>query len=318
MKKKVKKMIRIMKCLGLKMQYDYLPSFSAHVALFMLMSLFPMAMFLTTFVKKLPFQVDRIGIYVEQYMPESIRPLAEQIIREVYTAKRGSLTVITFVVTIFCASKGFYAIRQGLNAVYGIRESRNFIMQYLIAGIYVIVFVLMLVMTFAIVVLGEGLVDVLILVLPQILQFERLIHAGRFLVMFFILLVFFLVMYINIPNRMSCVQYELPGALFTTFGWIFFSMVFSYYISHLANYSVTYGSLATLIVFMVWLYSSMYILFLGAECNVILQKYRECGCEIEIVLDYYMKAYEFDEIIDEHLQSINSKFDFVRSIIEKK
>ena len=131
----------------------------------------------------------------------------------------------------------------------------------------------MLFMTFVIVVLGEEIVDALLLLLPQFFPFELLIHIGRFFVMFIILSFFFLVMYLNIPNRKSQVKRELPGAIFTTLGWMLYSYAFSFYISHLANYTVTYGSLATMIIFMVWFYSSMYILFLGAECNVVLKEY---------------------------------------------
>lgn len=274
MKKKnlMRKIEEIVKYLRVKVQEDYLASFSAYAALFIIMSLFPLTMFLSTFIKRLPFGMERMAVYVEQYVPGSVKPLMNQIIKEVYYQNTGNLKWITLLVTIFCASKGFYAIRQGLNAVYGIRESRNIVVRYLIASVYVVIFVLMLFLTFIIVVLGEKTVDALLLLLPQFFPFELLIHIGRFLVMFFILVFFFLIMYMNIPNRKSSVKEELPGAAFTTVGWMVYSSAFSFYISHLANYSVTYGSLATMIIFMIWFYSSMYILFLGAECNMALKQ----------------------------------------------
>lgn len=317
-KTKIMKLIRMGRCLGLKIRYDYVSSFSAHAALFMIMSLFPLTMFLATFIRRLPFSVERVGICLQQYVPETISPLTKQILKEVYSDSRESLTWITLLVTIFCASKGFYAVRQGLNAVYGIRETRNVILRYVIAIVYVIVFVCMIVLTFIILVLGEELVNLILFMLPQFFRFEFLIHIGRFLVAFFILTFFFLVMYLNIPNRKSKIRYELPGALFTTLGWTGFSYAFSYYISHLANYSVTYGSLATMIIFMVWFYSSMYILFLGAECNVILRKYKENQCEIDMLLADYIQEYELDAILDERTQSINGRFDLIRRITENK
>lgn len=274
MKKDVtEKLIQIVKRLRVKVQEDYLASFSAYAALFIIMSLFPLIMFLSTFIKRLPFGMEKMSMYVDQYIPGMVKPLVNQIISEVYYIDTSNLKWITLLVTIFCASKGFYAIRQGMNVVYGIRESRNIVARYVIASVYVVIFVLMLFMTFVIVVLGEEIVDALLLLLPQFFPFELLIHIGRFFVMFIILSFFFLVMYLNIPNRKSQVKRELPGAIFTTLGWMLYSYAFSFYISHLANYTVTYGSLATMIIFMVWFYSSMYILFLGAECNVVLKEY---------------------------------------------
>ena len=274
MKKDVtEKLIQIVKRLRVKVQEDYLASFSAYAALVIIMSLFPLIMFLSTFIKRLPFGMEKMSMYVDQYIPGMVKPLVNQIISEVYYIDTSNLKWITLLVTIFCASKGFYAIRQGMNVVYGIRESRNIVARYVIASVYVVIFVLMLFMTFVIVVLGEEIVDALLLLLPQFFPFELLIHIGRFFVMFIILSFFFLVMYLNIPNRKSQVKRELPGAIFTTLGWMLYSYAFSFYISHLANYTVTYGSLATMIIFMVWFYSSMYILFLGAECNVVLKEY---------------------------------------------
>ena len=274
MKKDVtEKLIQIVKRLRVKVQEDYLASFSAYAALFIIMSLFPLIMFLSTFIKRLPFGMEKMSMYVDQYIPGMVKPLVNQIISEVYYIDTSNLKWITLLVTIFCASKGFYAIRQGMNVVYGIRESRNIVARYVIASVYVVIFVLMLFMTFVIGVLGEEIVDALLLLLPQFFPFELLIHIGRFFVMFIILSFFFLVMYLNIPNRKSQVKRELPGAIFTTLGWMLYSYAFSFYISHLANYKVTYGSLATMIIFMVWFYSSMYILFLGAECNVVLKEY---------------------------------------------
>ena len=128
MKKDVtEKLIQIVKRLRVKVQEDYLASFSAYAALFIIMSLFPLIMFLSTFIKRLPFGMEKMSMYVDQYIPGMVKPLVNQIISEVYYIDTSNLKWITLLVTIFCASKGFYAIRQGMNVVYGIRESRNIV-----------------------------------------------------------------------------------------------------------------------------------------------------------------------------------------------
>ena len=73
-----------------------------------------------------------------------------------------------------------------------------------------------------------------------------------------------------LPNRKSHIFRELPGAIITAGGWLLFSYLFSYYIDNMGNYSYTYGSLAALAICMLWLYFCMYILFIGAEINMIL------------------------------------------------
>ncbi|HXT09527.1 MAG TPA: YihY/virulence factor BrkB family protein [Roseiarcus sp.] len=59
----------------------------------------------------------------------------------------------------------------------------------------------------------------------------------------------------------------LPGAATAAFLWAFGSYVFSWYVEALANYSAAYGSLATVIVTMTWLWVSAAIILLGAQVN---------------------------------------------------
>ena len=65
---------------------------------------------------------------------------------------------------------------------------------------------------------------------------------------------------------------QFPGAIFATFGWSLFSFVYSIYISYFSNFSSTYGSLAAIVLIMLWLYICMNITLLGAEINVFLEK----------------------------------------------
>ena len=62
----------------------------------------------------------------------------------------------------------------------------------------------------------------------------------------------------------------LPGVGGSLAAWMVLSMAFSYYVEHLGRYSVLYGSIATVIVVLLWLYMSGQILVLGAEFSAAL------------------------------------------------
>jgi membrane protein len=85
------------------------------------------------------------------------------------------------------------------------------------------------------------------------------------------LLVFFLIIYIVIPNRKTKLLNELPGAMVCSAGWMGFSYAFSYYIDNFSNYASTYGSLTAVVLFMLWMYFCMYLLFIGAEVNLLFE-----------------------------------------------
>ena len=76
---------------------------------------------------------------------------------------------------------------------------------------------------------------------------------------------------IIIPNRKTRVIRELPGAIISAAGWILFSYAYSFYIDNMSNFSYMYGSLTAIVLCMLWLYFCMYIMFVGAEINVVLQ-----------------------------------------------
>ena len=59
------------------------------------------------------------------------------------------------------------------------------------------------------------------------------------------------------------------GASFTAIAWFAISFFFSIYVDIFTNFSVIYGSLATLIIILMWLYAIIYAIFLGAEINTI-------------------------------------------------
>ena len=83
-------------------------------------------------------------------------------------------------------------------------------------------------------------------------------------------MLFFVFIYTILPNTRLSFWRQIPGAAFTTFGWMIFSYVYSLYIDHVANFSYIYGSLTALILLMLWLYICMNIVLLGAVLNKLL------------------------------------------------
>lgn len=59
----------------------------------------------------------------------------------------------------------------------------------------------------------------------------------------------------------------LPGSLLAIVGWLAASFLFSIYVSELATYNKTYGSLGGVIAFLVWLWITNIFVLLGATLN---------------------------------------------------
>jgi membrane protein len=63
-----------------------------------------------------------------------------------------------------------------------------------------------------------------------------------------------------------------PGAIVATVLWVLGSGLFSLYVNNFGSYNKTYGTLAGIIVFLLWLYLTSYIILLGAEINAEAEK----------------------------------------------
>ena len=295
-KRKVSKMecMEMVLSFGRKLKYDYVSSFAGNAALFILMSLFPMVMYCVSVFQYMPLDVVALTKYIYQIMPDSLIPFINELAQEAYSETSTAMQSVTMLVTLICASKGVYAIIIGMNAIYGIRETRNYVVLYALAIVYVVAFLGMLGMTLLLIVLGNRIFQSLLAFVPVLANFERTFVIGKYVCMLIILQLLLLLVYLNVPNRKSKIRYELPGAFFSSLVWLVFSGVFSYYIDHYAHYSATYGSLATIVIFILWLYGTMYIVFIGAEINVVLRKFAEYGYNYKRAYEYYKDEYEGD------------------------
>lgn len=270
-----------------KLRDDYVASFSAHAAFFTLISLFPFLMFLFTLLQFLPINAaDVISLFIK-YIPDFVSPTVTVIVNEIFNEVSTTFISVTIISTMYAASKGFFAILRGMNFVYGIKETRNYIHLCFISILYTLIFAVMLLISFVLLVFGNQILAFLLKIIPGLGHFSLLISIIRLIGAELILSLFFLYIYMVIPNRRSKIKYEIRGAIFTSVGWIGFSALYSYYIDHFANYTNTYGSLTAIVLFMLWLYFCMYIMFLGAELNCLLTCWYENGKDWKKVRNLY-------------------------------
>ena len=268
----IKPTIKLINLFFKKIRDDHVSAFSAQAAFFIIISFFPFIMFLLSIVPFFKLEESTILNLVTQIFPKAFNSLIVLVITEVYhRTGSGTLVSITAITALWSAGKGFLAIMKGLNSVYEIQETRKSIILRIISTLYTLVFAIMIIGTIILFIFGNKLYLWIEMRFPVLQDLALLIISLRTIVGLVILLIFFLLIYIAIPNRRTKISRELPGALVCAAGWMGFSYAFSYYIDHYSNYASMYGSLTTIVLFMLWMYFCMYILFIGAEINLLFQ-----------------------------------------------
>lgn len=262
--------IRIIRTFTTKLRDDSISAFAAQAAFFIILSFFPFVMFLLTLLNFLPISADALQKLVSGILPETVNNILNTILAELVAQSSGTVLSVTVIAALWSASRGMLALVRGLNAVYQHKETRNYFLIRSVSVLYTLAFTALLIITLILLVFGNQLYQFIITKLPLLGELALIIMSLRSLVTMAVLTLFFLLMYLVIPNRKSHLLQELPGAILTAGGWLGFSYLFSFYIDHMGTFSYTYGSLTTLAICMLWLYFCMYIMFIGAEINMFL------------------------------------------------
>ena len=78
------------------------------------------------------------------------------------------------------------------------------------------------------------------------------------------------------PNvRQPGYRWISPGGLFAVVLWVIASAAFAFYVSNFGAYNKTYGSLAAVIIFLMWLWITNVVILLGAEMNAEIERGRQ-------------------------------------------
>jgi membrane protein len=261
---------KIIRAFNRKVGDDFISAFSAQAAFFVIISFVPFFMLLLTLLQYLPLSESTLLETLTQIFPSSTTSLIVSTITDIYNNSSGTVISITAISALWAASRGIFAVVKGLNSVYGIRETRSNLKLRIISSVYTFIFAIMMLITLIILVFGNRVYFWIESKIPIFKNLALIIISIRTIAGLFILTLFFLFIYIVIPNRSTRVYKELPGALVSAAGWMGFSYLYSFYIDNMSNYSKMYGSLTAVVLFMLWFYFCMYILFIGGEINVVL------------------------------------------------
>ena len=239
--KYIKAVYKSFDAFGKKLQRDAVAAFSAQAAFFIIISAFPLLMLIIAVMQYLPFVDISTLNYLAALFPDKISDFIQKIISEIFSGSSVAIIPVSAVALLWAASKGMMSILRGLNFIYGIEERRNYFFVRFLAVIYTIGFVITLLLMLVLVVFGNSLLNLISEKLPSFYGTALLIASFRTLGVFVLMTLFFLLLYIVIPNRRANVFTELPGAVLSALGWLGFSWLYGLYIDNFANSSYVYG-----------------------------------------------------------------------------
>ena len=241
---------------------------AAQVAFFIMVSFFPFLMFFITLLKHTPISEAVLLASVQKVIPASLSSL-------ISTA----------------------SIAYELEAIYsdGSDKHRSFFSRRFHSILDTVLFTIMIIISLVLLVFGNQIIQLINHFLPFMQHMTLLLFLLRSAFSLLLFTIYFAFLYYFIPGRHALFREELPGAILSSFLWISFSYLYSFYVDTWGTISSIYGSLTSIVFLMLWLYFCITFLFLGALLNKYLQTYHSIHPindlrRISDIVKYYLKS----------------------------
>ena len=254
-----------------KVKRDDIFALASQLAYYLVLSFFPFLMFLFTLIGFINLDSTTVLEALQTILPITVFELVETIILEIVDSQNTGLLGVSVLLAVWTASSGFRAVIKGVNKAYNLHENRNYIRRAIMSFLSIIALAITILLSLSLLVFGDVISKHLISNLPFTEVLNIVWNILRYGVIILILILIFASIYRYTPAEKVKWKYVLPGAVFTTIGWLIISVVFSFYINNYSNYSRFYGSLADVFILMIWLFLTSIIFMLGVEINAVLE-----------------------------------------------
>jgi len=258
---------------------DNLPDWAAALTYYGVLSIFP-ALLAVISVLGLVGQsateplLDNIGAFTPGAAKDIVTSAVENL--EKSQGAAGIAFGVGLAVALWSASGYSAAFMRAANAIWDVEEGRPFWKTIPIRlAVTVVMVVLLAVSAVAVVVTGplaERVGDLVGLGSTAVTIWDII----KWPVLLLIVSLMFAILYWAAPNvRQPGFRWISPGGVLAVVLWVVASGAFALYVAAFGSYNKTYGSVAAVIVFLVWLWISNIAVLLGAEFNAELERGRQ-------------------------------------------
>jgi len=242
---------------------------SSHVAMSMMLALFPFILFVVALAGAISRDVD-INELIELVFGAWPPSIADPIVKEIRAViDGGSLRLMTFggLLALYFASNGVEAVRIAITQAYRDYDPRPFWKTRPLAILYVLIggagLLVALTASYLLPIYLHLVEDALPVEFPTWLGNS----AMQTVITLSVLVIGVTGCHVLLPGLRHKIREVWPGVVLTLLLWIAAVRGFSLYLSYFNNYSATYAGLAGAMAALIFLYLMAAILILGAEFN---------------------------------------------------
>ena len=256
---------------------DNLTAWAAALTYYSILSIFPAILVVVSLVGLAGRSAtDDLISDIGDLAPGAVRDLLVGSVRQLQggSGGAGAIAVVGLLGAVWSASGYVGAFMTASNIVYDVPEGRPIWKTVpLRIGVTLLTLVLLSASVIAVVVTG-----------PLARKAGDVIGAGsqavtvwniaKWPVLLIVVAFLFMLLYWASPNARRGIRGLAPGGVLALAVWLAASALFAVYVANFSSYNKTYGSLAAVIIFLVWVWITNLAILLGAELNAELERGR--------------------------------------------
>ena len=249
---------------------------AASIAYYALLSLFPFLLLVISMLGSVTAdEADRLAVlsFVFRYFPTRVDFVKTQL--EAFTATRIQIGVGGALALIWGSLGVFGAVTSAVNEAWGVEKQRSFLKHRLVSFFMLVasggVLIVALLLVSAVEIAEASWFGVMLARFQwlQALQSLTVTYSATILLIIGVGLIFYF-----IPNAKTRFRDVWVGAVLTGVLWRLAFSGFSWYIGRTAQLTLIHGSVATVVVFLLWVYVSSVILMYGVEFTAAYARFR--------------------------------------------
>lgn len=250
-------------------------SAAAALSYFLILSLFPLLICLNAFVGVLRINVASVLRVLSTFLPPSLLGVVEDYLGYVSHHKSAAMLAAGVVMTLFFASGAMRTLMNIMDAIYG-RQGFRGVAQVVVSVVFSLLLLLAMYLSIFVVLTGNWFLHLLERYLPfswlsGLWDWQWFKFLLLFAVVFFVVVALYL---LSAPPGRPRPPVFL-GAFLASAALVGASWVFSVFIGMSSRYSLIYGSLASVIILLVWLYVCGNVLILGNVFNCVRYRWKK-------------------------------------------
>ena len=244
---------------------------AAELAYFLVLSFFPFVIVLNAVVGTLPVDLPSLLDEAAGVIPAEALGVIREYVGYITINQSRALLAAGIVMMLFSASAAMRSLMHVMDEIYD-RRTYAGLWQVVASVAFAVLFLVTFYLSVVVVLTGNWFFHLLE---GFIHRFPRLSHIKlpwewqwmRFLILFCLVMIFVMVVYRATAPRVKPRPPIMLGAFLASAALVLSSILFSYFIGLSSRYSLVYGSLASVVILLIWLYLCGTIVILGSCFN---------------------------------------------------